>query len=67
MVHQLYLSASNSRRAFAVAHRLAEAAGATDAVAVLAPVLEEKNAQVLTLLHTIVDAARRAMLERPPI
>lgn len=67
VVHQLYLTASNSRQAFVVAQRLAQEVGEAEAAARLALVIDEKNAQVLTLLHTIADAAPRAMLEREPI
>lgn len=67
VVHQLYLSSSNSRQAFVVAHRLAQSVGDVQAAALIAPVIEEKNAQVLTLLDAIADAAPRAMLEREPV
>lgn len=66
-VHMLYVNACNSRQAFVVAQRLARAIGEEQAAAGLAPVIEEQNALVATLLETIASTAPRAMLERAPI
>lgn len=67
VVHQLYLDAGNSRQAFHVARRLAESIGETEAAALAASIIDEKNATVETLLDAIVAAAPRAMIDHAPI
>jgi hypothetical protein len=67
VLHQLYLDASNSLSAFAVARRLADDAGAGDVVAQAAPIVEEKRAQQQAVLDALLAHAPAAVLARAAV
>jgi hypothetical protein len=67
ILHQLYLDCGNSLSAWAVAHRLAESAGAGAVAAIAAPVVAEKRAQHQQVLDALLAHAPAAELARTPV